>query len=174
MFICPICQKECKGEQGVRSHKRVHDPEMKARCFKLGSGEQHPSWKGANISKNRLHIRFRGLIQQPEACMKCGKITKTLQLSNISGKYKYDINDWEYLCVPCHIRYDRFDVWGGKLRRKMTAEKQNEFQEKYLSGISYKELMKHFGISLATTSFYAKKLNLINRSIGAGRKKAMT
>jgi len=25
-----------------------------------------------------------------------------LELSNISGKYKRDINDYEWLCVKCH------------------------------------------------------------------------
>jgi hypothetical protein len=43
-------------------------------------GEQNHNWKGDNVSYTNLY----------------------LEASNISGEYKRDINDFEYLCASCH------------------------------------------------------------------------
>lgn len=66
------------------------------------AGDKHPFWKGDSIEYFGLHSRMRKLIKQPDSCSDCGKITKKLDLANISQLYKLDINDWEYICRKCH------------------------------------------------------------------------
>ena len=39
-------------------------------------------------------------------CERC-KEKKKVELSNISGRYKRDIKDYEWLCRKCHIKYDK-------------------------------------------------------------------
>ena len=40
-----------------------------------------------------------------EFCLECNKVTP-YDLSNISGEYKRDINDFEWLCRKCHMKKD--------------------------------------------------------------------
>lgn len=44
-------------------------------------------------------------IRKPKRCVRCREI-KPLDLSNNSGFYLLDLNDWEYLCRRCHILKD--------------------------------------------------------------------
>lgn len=44
-------------------------------------------------------------IRKPLRCIRC-KLKKTLDLSNNSGFYLLDLNDWEYICRRCHILKD--------------------------------------------------------------------
>ena len=41
----------------------------------------------------------------PNSCPNCG-LDKRLELANISGEYKQDINDYEWLCKRCH--YEKY------------------------------------------------------------------
>lgn len=65
-------------------------------------GEQNHNWKGDNVSYTNLHIWIRKYKPKPENCENCGKKEEYLEASNISGEYKRDINDFEYLCASCH------------------------------------------------------------------------
>jgi len=42
---------------------------------------------------------------KPDLCPIC-ELNKKLELANISGEYKLDIDDYEYLCRKCH--YERY------------------------------------------------------------------
>jgi transposase len=55
---------------------------------------------------NRIHKLIRKLKPKPEICEKCKK-EKKLELSNISGQYYEDINDYEWLCRKCHLISDK-------------------------------------------------------------------
>jgi hypothetical protein len=67
--------------------------------------------KGENISngyqKSLLHKWIRKHKPKSEICQLCGEKKEKLHLSNISGEYKRDINDFWWLCFPCHMRFDR-------------------------------------------------------------------
>jgi len=53
-------------------------------------------------------------------CMLCGvKNAKQYQWSNKSREYKYDLEDWWQLCVPCHKKYDMTD----ETRKKMSLSR---------------------------------------------------
>ncbi len=70
------------------------------------SGEKHPNWKGDGASYNALHQWIRNRIKRPEGCVKCKTKTDRLEISNTSGEYKRDLNDWRWLCISCHRKYD--------------------------------------------------------------------
>ena len=68
--------------------------------------EQSHAWKGNNAGYSAIHIAMRKIFLQPEYCQECGIKTLFLDLANISGEYKRDISDWEYLCRHCHMTKD--------------------------------------------------------------------
>ena len=73
------------------------------------SNEKHPLWKGDKVSYSGLHLwvrRHKGYLLYCENCKK-KKGIEELELSNISGEYKRDINDYEWLCVRCHNDKDK-------------------------------------------------------------------
>lgn len=67
--------------------------------------EKNPLWKGDNVGKNSLHGWVKRRKIKPELCERCNK-TEPYDLANISGKYKRDINDYEWICRKCHIHSD--------------------------------------------------------------------
>ena len=54
-----------------------------------------------------IHWWVRKNKPKSEVCEKCGKKKDyTLEVANISGNYKRDINDYLYLCRRCHMIQD--------------------------------------------------------------------
>lgn len=68
-------------------------------------GELHPFWKGDGVGRLALHCRLRRYLKKPKVCNYCHK-RKPYDLANISGKYKIDFADWEWLCRKCHMKKD--------------------------------------------------------------------
>lgn len=75
----------------------------KLRTTKLA--ERNPQWKGDNVGYASLHEWVRNHKRKPDLCKKCKK-HPPYDLTNISGKYKRDLNDWEWLCRKCHMEND--------------------------------------------------------------------
>lgn len=76
-------------------------------------GEQNHNWKGNNVSYTNLHVWVRKYKPKPEKCEECGERKEHLELSNISGEYKRDIDDFEWLCRSCHIKFEKkMKRWG--------------------------------------------------------------
>jgi hypothetical protein len=73
-------------------------------CAKMGN--RNPSWVGDRVSYSSLHIWISRYGQKADRCEFCGS-NKWLEWSNVSGKYKRDINDFQTLCAKCHRIYDR-------------------------------------------------------------------
>lgn len=71
--------------------------------------ENNGVWKGDLVSIGQLHQWVRRHKTKTGICQDCKKSEKevrTLDLANISGKYKRDINDFEWLCRRCHMKKD--------------------------------------------------------------------
>lgn len=73
-------------------------------------GDEHPAWKGDKVGYSALHdwlIRKYGKPNKCEnlLCSKKGK--KVFHLSNITGKYTRNKQEWAWLCVTCHNRFDK-------------------------------------------------------------------
>lgn len=68
-------------------------------------GANNTSWKGDDVSYKTLHQWVARHTMKPDLCPNCHSNRK-LELANVSGKYKRDLNDWEYLCRRCH--YEKY------------------------------------------------------------------
>ncbi len=68
-------------------------------------GKRNPNWKGDNVGCSALHQWVKVYKQKPKFCEIC-KIKHPYDLANISGEYKRDINDFEWLCRSCHMKKD--------------------------------------------------------------------
>lgn len=71
----------------------------------LKLNKNNPMWKGNKVGYSALHAWVRRNKLKLKFCEKCNK-NKKLDVSNISGKYKRDVNDYEWLCKKCHRRKD--------------------------------------------------------------------
>jgi len=69
-------------------------------------GESNGQWKGDKVSYRSLHHWVRYHLMQPETCSKCKEKNDKLDIANISGDYKRDLSDWEWLCRSCHMKKD--------------------------------------------------------------------
>jgi hypothetical protein len=85
-------------------------------------GANNPNWKGDNVGYKCLHDWIRLRKPKPKKCQQCGNEQNYLELANISGEYKRDIDDYVYLCVRCHKEMDgtleAFIEGGSKTRFK--------------------------------------------------------
>lgn len=72
---------------------------------KFGLEDKNPMWKGDNVGYSAIHEWINLRKKKPLFCERCG-IDKLLDLANISGEYKRDVNDYEYLCRKCHMTKD--------------------------------------------------------------------
>lgn len=111
-------------------------------------GNKSPSWKGDNIGYSAIHSWVRKNKSKIDACEKCHKNRK-LEISNISGKYKRDIDDYEWLCIPCHRNKDNKNGFIAKV----TAVIIKKIKEDYKIGIFYqRELAKKYNLNQSTIS----------------------
>jgi len=69
-------------------------------------GEGNPFWKGDNVGYGALHDYVRSKKAKPILCEDCKTTKYQLDLANISGEYKRDLSDWEYICRKCHMNKD--------------------------------------------------------------------
>jgi len=71
----------------------------------LSKMENNSQWKGDEVGYSAIHSFIKRHLPKPNRCKKCNKI-KSLDLTNISGKYLRDLIDWEWLCRSCHMISD--------------------------------------------------------------------
>lgn len=71
----------------------------------INLGEKNKQWKGDSVGYASLHQWVKYHKPQKELCERCG-INKPHDLANISGEYKRDLNDFEWLCRKCHMEED--------------------------------------------------------------------
>jgi len=69
------------------------------------TNEQHHQWKGDKVSYEGLHQWVKRRKPKPDVCEIC-KQKESYDLANISGKYKRDTNDFQWLCRSCHMKLD--------------------------------------------------------------------
>lgn len=79
-------------------------------------GVKHPLWK-ENPSYESLHEWINNNKPKPILCGECHK-EKKLEAANISGLYKRDLDDWEWLCRKCHMIKD------GRMKKLIESNKK--------------------------------------------------
>ena len=72
-------------------------------------GKLNGAWKGRKVKYRCLHTWIERNKPKPKYCKRCGE-EKKLCLANISGKYKRNINDFEWLCYSCHNKQDKIGL----------------------------------------------------------------
>lgn len=75
-------------------------------------------WEGDKVGYTTLHNWIKRHLVKSDICDSCGQ-KKPLDLANVSGKYKRDITDWEWLCRKCHMSKD------GRLERLIHSRRSN-------------------------------------------------
>lgn len=73
-----------------------HSPKTE---FKKGQQlkEDNPDWRGEKVGYHAVHKWIQKSLIKPQTCRDCNQ-PKKLELANLSGEYKRDITDWEWLC----------------------------------------------------------------------------
>jgi recombinational DNA repair protein RecR len=97
-WTCEECGKKVKEQRT----KRCWDCHV--RFFKenwVMVGKDNGKWKGDDVSYTALHNWVRRHKPKIELCEICKK-NKATDVSNISGKYKRNIRDYQWICKPCH------------------------------------------------------------------------
>ena len=133
---CSYCAKEFERKKSLTNHRRWHNlpqynkfqkkfreymsnfqmgnkynlgyemkEETKKKIGAKNSGENHGLWKGNKVGYTSLHEWIKNHKSKSEFCENC-KINLSYDLANISGEYKRDINDFEWLCRKCHMTKD--------------------------------------------------------------------
>jgi hypothetical protein len=79
-------------------------------------GEEHPGWKGDDITYKELHRWVRRHKGHPAACERCGGEVG-VQWANLSHEYRRDLDDFIALCRACHGHHDAGETRGSATRR---------------------------------------------------------
>ncbi|MHA1302325.1 MAG: hypothetical protein ACTSPI_01300 [Candidatus Heimdallarchaeaceae archaeon] len=98
--IARLPRPSTRGENNVS--KRL---EVRKKISEANSNEKHARWKGNKVGYHALHAWIKRHKPKPELCEIC-KQKKAFDLANKSGKYKRDLNDWEWVCRRCHMKKD--------------------------------------------------------------------
>lgn len=100
---CPICGKKF----AVKRHRAQEVKYCSRECRDIAYNQDglSPNWKGDAAGYGAMHEWVRKNKPKPEYCERC--ITEApYDLANISGEYKRDIADYEWLCRRCHMTDD--------------------------------------------------------------------
>lgn len=105
---------------------------------------KHPNsnrFKGDEAGYYAIHTWVRLHKKKSDFCECCNK-KKGVELANISGEYKRDVNDFEWLCRKCHMHKDgrALKVVNNLPNSKKicyVCSKEIRYEEKYVSLIDY-------------------------------------
>ncbi len=97
--------KETLKKISEASKGRIFSEEAKRKIRDSKLGSKNPMWKANDVTYGALHEWIRNHKPKPEFCEECGCVPP-YDLANISGEYKRDINDFEWLCRKCHMDKD--------------------------------------------------------------------
>jgi len=100
------------GKRKSQKDKKI-SAELRRKIIKnlFSSGDQmnenNPQWRGDNVALYGLHKWVRSKMPHDGECVLCHKKTNELDLSNRTGEYNRDFENWWYLCRKCHSHYDQ-------------------------------------------------------------------
>ena len=81
--------------------------ETRQRFREAKLADKNPNWKADKVKYDALHqwVNSRLRSRKPQFCQKC-QIGPALDLANVTGIYKRDLQNWMYLCRRCHMWLD--------------------------------------------------------------------
>lgn len=120
------CKKRhCNVGQNHPFYGKKHSKATKEKMRLAKLGDKNPIWKGDSVGKHALHAWVTRHKPKPLLCEQCNK-RPPLDVTNISGEYIRDLNDWRWLCRGCHMQGD------GRLTKlhKIAIVKKNLIKDK--------------------------------------------
>lgn len=108
--VCIDCGAATGGKRCVSCHCKYMNtiPRTKPVRFHRRpnrQGNKHPNWAGDKVGYAGVHKWVKKFKVKPERCTNCSGC-KPLDLANISGEYRRDVNDFTWLCRRCHMQSD--------------------------------------------------------------------
>lgn len=79
--------------------------ETRKKISKANKGKKNGMWKGEEVGYVSLHSWIKRNKPKPKLCEECNE-KEPYDLANISGEYKRDVDDFEWLCRSCHMKKD--------------------------------------------------------------------
>jgi len=127
--ICPSCKNTFKTERGsqIYCNHECYSKSGKLKEFAKGSKLIRNNFNNkyheghvkneSEVGYSALHEWVRNHKEKTGHCAICqredsGIEGRDFDLANISGDYKRDVNDYEWLCPWCHSTFDRFVMKG--------------------------------------------------------------
>jgi hypothetical protein len=98
-----FCSSHCFGIFNMTG--RIYTEERNKKCSISKLNEKNPQWKGDKVGLGSLHTWVRNRKTKPDLCEKCNKVPP-IDLANISGEYKREVSDYQWLCRKCHELLD--------------------------------------------------------------------
>ncbi len=122
MGVCATCGKTVSRKRvrckSCSNRQRVYTEVTKNKMRDSKMGHKNPMWRGDSAGYFAIHEWVNNHKKKPDLCECCKKVPP-FDLANISGEYKRDIDDWEYLCRKCHMVKDgRYTKVKSGLNRK--------------------------------------------------------
>lgn len=103
---CPIDGRTFESPKSFSNHMRIHKFGRERFLHKgINLCEKNNQWKGDLVGVSAVHGWVKRRKPKPKFCVRC-KIGKAQDLANISGQYKRDVSDYEWLCRRCHMDDD--------------------------------------------------------------------
>ncbi|MEK6883504.1 MAG: hypothetical protein AABY22_28005 [Nanoarchaeota archaeon] len=123
-------------------------------CINCYKGKNRSQWKGDKVGYARLHAWIRQNKPQPHLCDNC-ELKQSFEIANISGEYKRDINDFEWLCRSCHMKKDgrmkNLKLGGISVKgRKFPNKNINQLRDKFgrfIGEKNYEAIRKEYSIT---------------------------
>ncbi len=106
-----VCHCDCGNVVIVRGSSLTSGATVSCGCYLKERradkmGEKNINWKGDNAGRIAQHAWIRRRKPKPALCVRCEE-RKPFDLANISGDYKRDVDDYEWLCRRCHMKDDK-------------------------------------------------------------------
>lgn len=105
---------------GLKKGAYKHTPERieKIRIAKLG--RNNPAWMGNDVGYKSLHAWISRHKERSDLCQFCGSKDRKLELALIGDKYTRELDDYLWVCRPCHRKID------GKVPPSFAGKKHNQ------------------------------------------------
>ena len=139
-----------------KNHTMIVSNETRLKHRLSQVGKKNSMWKGDNVGYAALHGWVREHKLKPKLCENCN-INKPYDLANISGEYKRDINDFEWICRNCHMKKDgrltKFLKLNGKMEKSLCWNNNlpiNEIKKERQKGTAIKKIARMYGVDYRT------------------------
>lgn len=134
--------KSLMGHPGAMKGKH-HTEETKQKMALSKFNDKNPNWKGDDVGYCSIHEWIKNRKVKTDLCEQCKK-NPPCDLANISGEYKRDVSDYEWLCRSCHMELDGRKVkFKNAFLGKHHSEESKQKLRELLSGENHPMFGKH-------------------------------